>query len=138
MTNKKFRVEFTFKGEPITKSNAHFAAWSKKHRRCIMYVPAKVKQYEKALYEYAVKAMKRKKRQPTKKLLRMKITYYYGTKRTKDLFNLPKTTADALEKAVYDNDFQIHEAHIYRKLDRKNPRVHIIVEEMSDSSWEKG
>ena len=45
---------------------------------------------------------------------------------------------DALNEAVYVDDSQVHELSITKKLDRKNPRIRIIVQEMSDSAWSKG
>ena len=42
-----------------------------------------------------------------------------------------------MNEAVYKNDFQIHEATLKTRLDRKNPRVRIIIEEMSDKKWEQ-
>ena len=67
---------------------------------------------------------------------KIKLIYYYGCKRRKDLLNLPKTTCDALNKAVYEDDSQIHDARVIRRLDRDHPRVHIIVKEMRDKLWE--
>jgi Holliday junction resolvase RusA-like endonuclease len=129
---KPWRIEFTFLGEPLTKSNAH------KFFRGKVYIPARIRNYEASLKKYAIQCMKKKRRRPISKLVRIKIVYYYGTKRRKDLMNLPKTTCDALNMAVYKDDCQIHEATLKRRLDRKKPRVHIIVEEMSDPKWERG
>ena len=101
-----------------------------------MRIPAKIKKYEQALHDFAKKAMKRAKRRLTKKLVKVRIIYYLGTKRRKDLQNLPKTTMDALNGAVYKDDSQVHDLHIIKKLDRKNPRIRITIEEMSDAKWE--
>jgi len=128
---KPWRIELIFFGEPLTKSNAH------KFYRGKVYIPKKIKDYESSLKTFAKAVMKKEKRQPTKKLVKIKIVYYYGTKRRKDLLNLPKTTCDALNETVYKDDSQIHQASLKKKLDRDNPRVHIIVEEMRDSSWEQ-
>jgi Holliday junction resolvase RusA-like endonuclease len=132
MPSTKFKITFTFKGEPRTKSNAHQFRGKK------VFIPAYIRQYEKALKEYARAVMKRRKKRPTKKLVRVKAVYYLGTKRRKDLQNLPKTTMDALNDVVYVDDSQIHEMHIRKRLDRNNPRVTITIEEMSDLSWERG
>jgi Holliday junction resolvase RusA-like endonuclease len=128
---KPWRVEFVFPGEPLTKSNAH------KFYRGRVYIPKKIRDYEAALKAFAKKIMKKEKKRPTKKLVKIKIVYYYGTKRRKDLLNLPKTSCDSLNGVVYKDDSQIHQATIRKKLDRKNPRVHIVVEETRDSSWER-
>lgn len=129
---KPWRIEFTFRGEPLTKSNAH------KFYRGKVYIPKVIQDYEAALKKHAIKVMRRKKRRLTGKLVKIKINYYLGSKRRKDLLNLPKTTCDALNEATYKDDWQIHEASLKRRLDRKNPRVHIIIEEVTDKAWERG
>lgn len=132
MAKRKFKISFVFLGEPLTKSN-NVKWWRGKMR-----IPARIKRYEQALHDFAKKKMEKAKRKPTKKLVKVKIIYYLGTKRRKDLQNLPKTTMDALNEAVYVDDSQVHELSITKKLDRKNPRIRIIVQEMSDPAWSKG
>ncbi len=131
MRTAKFQIEFTFKGEPVTKSN-NTMWWKGKMR-----IPTRIRKYEKALKEYAILHMQKKHLKPTKSIVKMIINYFYGSLRRKDLQNLPKTTADALNKVCYDDDFQVHELHLYRHLDKKNPRVEIRIEEMEDSLWQK-
>lgn len=126
-------VAFTFKGEPLTKSNNYFF---KGH----IFVPTKIRKYEKSLKDYAKSVMQ--KTYPNYGLLdrslHMTIHYYLGTKRRKDIVNLPKTTTDALNEAVYEDDSQIAECHIFRHLDRKNPRLEIVISEMDDTLWQAG
>jgi len=129
---RPFKITFTFKGEPLTKSNAH------QFRGRKVYIPARIKQYELDLKEYARKVMRRRKKRPTKRLVKVRVTYYLGTKRRKDLQNLPKTTMDALNDVVYVDDSQVHDLHITKRLDRNNPRITITIEEMSDLSWTNG
>lgn len=126
---RPWRVEFTYKGEPLTKSNAH------KFYRGKVRIPKKIKDYEEGLKQYARKVMRRTKRRPTKSLVKVRITYYVGTTRTKDLQNLPKTTLDALNEIVYKDDKQVHELHIKKRLDRNNPRIHIVIQQTQDSNW---
>ena len=38
---------------------------------------------------------------------------------------------DALQGRVYKNDRQVREHHLYHKIDRERPRVHVLVEEMT-------
>jgi len=126
-------VAFTFKGEPLTKSNNYFF---KGH----IFVPTKIRKYEKSLENYAKSVMQ--KNYPNYGLLdrpiHMTIHYYLGTKRRKDIVNLPKTTTDALNEVVYEDDSQIAECHIFRHLDRENPRLEITISEMDDISWQAG
>jgi Holliday junction resolvase RusA-like endonuclease len=124
-----FTVEFTFEGEPITKSN------NTKCYRGRMVTAKKPAQYESDLSWYAKVVMSSKRLEPTKKLVRLTIHYYHQSVKKKDQPNLPKTTADALNRIVYEDDSQIHETHLYRHLDRQKPRVVIKVEEVEDMLW---
>lgn len=131
MGSRKFKIDFEFLGEPLTKSNQ--AKWWRGH----MHIPSHIRRYEQALHDFAKNIMQQVNKKPTNKLVRVKITYYLKSKRRKDLQNLPKTTMDALNAAVYIDDSQVHDLHIVKKLDRDNPRTRISVEEMSDPIWEK-
>ena len=128
--------EMVHNGEPRTKSNALFATFKKGRRnnKCRFFVPGDIKAYEEGLTEHAQEVMG--KRSPTSKLVRMTIHYYYKAKRRKDIQNLAKTQCDALNKVVYEDDSQIHEICQFKHWDKTNPRVHIVIEEMSDSHWE--
>lgn len=130
---KGIRVEIEFLGEPKTKSNA-----LKFTRTGHTYIDSKPSKYEKALRAYIKEKLGEWVPIPRKTLIRADLVYYYGSKRIKDLQNLPKSTFDAMNKLVYEDDFQIHEFHVRRRLDRKNPRVHIIITETSDKEWDQG
>jgi Holliday junction resolvase RusA-like endonuclease len=124
------QIEIVFAGDPLTKSNDH------KFFRGKVYIPKRIQNYEDNLGEHAKKCMRAQRVSLFKGLVKITIVYFYKTKRRKDLQNLPKTTCDALNGIVYKDDSQIHEMHLYKHLDRKNPRVCILIEEVSDASWE--
>jgi Holliday junction resolvase RusA-like endonuclease len=119
---------FIYKGEPLTKSNNTFFA------RGHAYIPKKQKEYQEGLADAARTAMN--ENQPLSDLIRMEVWYYMGSKRRKDLVNLPKTTTDALNKICYDDDSQIHELILHRCIDRINPRVEIAIWRIEDPIWE--
>lgn len=54
--------------------------------------------------------------------------FYFGTKRKADLDNFNKLWQDALTGVVYEDDSQICELHLFRKYDKANPRIEIVVE----------
>jgi Holliday junction resolvase RusA-like endonuclease len=59
----------------------------------------------------------------------MTATIYYATRRP-DLD--PSLLMDMLERAgIYENDRQIIEQHLYKKLDKANPRVEFMIEELA-------
>jgi len=128
-------------GEPLTKSNTLQTSFRGKRGKKgkgkvsrFVYIPKRIKDYEKSLKEHAIQVVQNKR--PTTKLLRMTVHYYLGTKRRKDLQNLDKSLCDAFNGVVYKDDNQIHEMHEYKHLDRANPRVEVLIETIENPSWE--
>lgn len=123
---------YTYRGEPLTKSNHTFFGKGR------AYIPAKHRKYEADLQKAVQAAMKKAKKKVTNSLVVMEIWYYVGSKRRKDLPNLPKTTTDALNEVLYEDDFQIHDMILHRRLDRDDPRVEIAIWKVKDKSWVEG
>ena len=124
-----FRI--VVEGEPISKSNATMSRFNWKTRKSEVYVPEKFLEYEKLIthkideYLNNFPGLER----PLFKLgpVQMNIHYFLGTKRRKDLPNLPKTTCDALTGQVYSDDSQIVAMTLYKHYDNAAPRVVIEV-----------
>lgn len=124
-----FRI--VIEGEPISKSNATMSRFNWKTRKSEVYVPEKFLDYEKLItqkiddYLNNFPGIER----PLFKLgpVQMNIHYFLGTKRRKDLPNLPKTTCDALTGQVYSDDSQIVAMTLYKHYDNASPRVVIEV-----------
>jgi Holliday junction resolvase RusA-like endonuclease len=117
------KIRLVHKGEPLTKSNAHYFFKGR------VYIPPRIVNYEKELRETASKRMiELGLTSPISGPIKIIINYYLGSKRTKDLPNLPKTTCDALAGVVYDDDTLICDQRMKKFYDKKNPRVEIIVE----------
>lgn len=60
----------------------------------------------------------------------MTATLYYSSRRN-DLDE--SLVMDVLQKVVYLNDRQIKEKHIFHALDKKNPRVEVLIETMQEA-----
>ena len=60
----------------------------------------------------------------------LSITFYFKTKRRRDLDNQNKILFDALSGIVYDDDSQIAELRLRREYDRARPRIEIEVQEV--------
>lgn len=129
--DKDLVLLFTYRGEPLTKSNNTFFG----HGHA--FIPKKHRDYEKELKKAVKAAMKKVNKSILTGLTIMEIWYYVGSKRRKDLPNLPKTTTDALNNVCYKDDFQIHDMIIHRRLDRNDPRIEVAIWQTQDPEWEK-
>jgi len=128
-------LRVTIKGVPISKANAASVRWSRKLKRCEMYIPDKFMEYEDLLKQAAQKYMCKTGKTPfLTGPVSIKITYFLKSKRKKDLLNLPKTTCDALNDVFYKDDCQIVEATCSKRYDSKNPRV--VIEVKRPAGWQ--
>jgi len=132
MPRKRYRqiCKVIYKGEPLTKSNGIVAKWNFKKKTIDIGHKKSTIKYETALRDYLDKHCDEHNIKPTKHHVRLKITYWLGTRRLKDLPNLPKTTCDALIGNVYVDDSQIVEMTIKKLYDKENPRVCIEADEI--------
>lgn len=128
------KIKTVLKGEPHTKTNQTKVRWSRKLRRCELYIPEKVIAYEDEL--------KQKASEDYPEVVFswgpvvVEINYYLSSFRRKDLPNLPKTTCDALEGSFYHDDSQIIEIKMKKFYDKKNPRVEITAYR-PEGKWEE-
>jgi Holliday junction resolvase RusA-like endonuclease len=124
-----FRI--VVEGEPISKSNATMSRFNWKTKKSEVYVPEKFLDYEKLITQQIDEYLNNFPgiQRPLFKLgpVQMNIHYFLGTKRRKDLPNLPKTTCDALTGQVYTDDAQIVAMSLYKHYDNNAPRVVIEV-----------
>ena len=118
-------------GEPISKSNATMSRFNWKTKKSEVYVPEKFLEYEKLITHQIDEYLSQFPgvERPLFKVgpVQMNIHYFLGTKRRKDLPNLPKTTCDALTGQVYGDDCQIVAMTLFKYYDALNPRVVIEV-----------
>lgn len=89
-----------------------------------MYMTREGKQL-KQVWQLEAKSQWRKK--PLDGDLELWVTFFYGTKRKRDLDNSNKLWQDALTGIVYHDDSQIAYLHLERAYDKANPRVEISV-----------
>lgn len=53
------------------------------------------------------------------------LTLYFGDNRKRDVDAYIKILLDSMEGIVYENDHQIGELHVYRHIDKENPRTEV-------------
>ena len=92
------------------------------------YTPDATRGYEHALHTYALQAV-RLAHWPlaTKEPVAVTLHAYFPDDRRRDLDNAAKCL-DGANGVVWHDDVQIVEWHVYRHVDRKNPRLEVMVE----------
>ena len=58
------------------------------------------------------------------------ISLYFANNLRRDRDNRHKLSMDALEWIILKDDSQIQEAHVYKLLDKGNPRIEIIIKKL--------
>lgn len=95
------------------------------------YTGRRVKTKEAKSWESEALWMLKKIRKKFRKKEVVVIYEYYFKDNRSDYINRAKITDDIIEKAgIIDNDRQIIEGHIYKRIDKKNPRVEIEIEKI--------
>lgn len=102
------------------------------------YTPDATRGYEAALRTYALQAV-RLSGWPlaTKASVAVTLRVYFPDERRRDLDNAAKCL-DGANGIVWHDDAQICELHIYKQIDRKNPRLEVVVEESDCQRTETG
>lgn len=130
-------LQFKILGQPFSKANS---------RKIVNFGgrPASIKSdkarnYEEIAREQFIKQMGRKS--PLEKPVAVEITIYYPDRRQDldpslvlDIMQTKKDRKTGIEifKGVYLNDRQVQEMHLFREIDKLNPRCEITVWEIGE------
>lgn len=122
------KLSFTVPGTPQPKERP------RRGKGGVFYTPGATRAYEHALRTYALQAVRASgwplaTRQPVAVTLRV----FFPDERRRDVDNAAKCLDGCNGIAWYD-DSQIVELHVYRSVDRKNPRLEVTVEILVDPS----
>lgn len=79
---------------------------------------------------YIQQARSQYKWQPLDIALQVEITLYFPDHRRRDRDNRHKISMDSMEWIVYLDDKQIEQALVRKRIDKKNPRIEFIFEEI--------
>ena len=118
-------VAFTIIGEPQSKANRRRKVVNARTGK-----PMFIKSEKALAYVSAVQLQAPRPKGLLHGPLAAFITIYYASERP-DLDE--SLILDALQGIIYRNDRQIKEKHIYRRLDRTNPRADIMIEVIPES-----
>lgn len=124
------KLSFTVPGPPQPKERPRRGKGGR------FYTPDATRGYEHALRTYALQAV-RQSGWPlaTREPLAVTLRAFFPDRRTRDLDNTAKAV-DGANGVVWHDDTQIREWHLYGFVDRKNPRLEVVVEMLDASSAE--
>jgi len=87
--------------------------------------PARVKAWQNAVAWKAKEVMQG--RPPTTEELQVQLTFTLPDRRRRDLDNLSKAVLDGCNKIVWEDDQQIFSLLLFKRIDKRNPGVHVHV-----------
>jgi len=67
------------------------------------------------------------KNEPLKGSVALNVLFYFGDNRKRDIDAYLKILLDAMSEFVYEDDSQITELHVFKEVDKENPRTIIQV-----------
>jgi len=119
-------LTFVVPGAPVGKERPRLG---KGH----VYTPTKTTSYEHKVKVFALQAIRKHGSWivGTKLPLTLTLRVYFENNRRRDLDNVAKCV-DGLNGLVWHDDSQVHELHVYRHVDQKNPRVEVAVDILDD------
>jgi crossover junction endodeoxyribonuclease RusA len=113
-----------FPGEPLSTQHLYRIARFGSRAGIMMTAEGKA-----AKEEYGWEAKRQWQAKPLAGEIVLSVTFYFKTKRRRDLDNQNKILFDALSGIVYDDDSQIAELRLRREYDRARPRIEVQVQE---------
>lgn len=101
----------------------------KKARNGVLYLTPEAVQYKKlAAYAYYNEHLPY-----LEGLIAVRMYIFRPDLRRRDIENFMKVPLDALKTVAFEDDSQIAELHVYRQLDRKNPRIEVALWNLVES-----
>lgn len=67
--------------------------------------------------------------------LEVEITFYRDTLHRVDVGNLEKPVCDAMEGIVYEDDLQIEDLTLHKRLDRNSPRCEVRIRPKAEEAF---
>jgi Holliday junction resolvase RusA-like endonuclease len=94
-----------------------------------VYTPKESRAYERRARVLALQAGKLSREWPfaTELPVALTLDIYFPNERRHDIDNVAKSVADAGNRVLWRDDSQIHELHVYRRIDAERPRVEVCV-----------
>ena len=119
------QITFAVHGPPKPKDRPRFSGHA--------YTTKKTREYEQVVRVAAMSAMTMWRNQNAGKhwnaagRFGIRVTFFMGDKRKRDLDNCLKSVTDALNKLLYKDDSQLDAISAYREYDKESPRSAVSV-----------
>ena len=120
-----------FPGKPISKDNRAEIGWvfaAGHRRRPVIRIPEKYVLWEAKIKIRALEQIARDARFPIKSPIPVEVWirfFYPYWPSAPDLHNSPKSFCDALNRVVWEDDSQIWNSHLVKRVDAENPRIEL-------------
>lgn len=115
-------IEIVIPGNPIPKGRPRHS------RHGATYTPQRTRLYELHVRNCAEQAMQQHNAETMMQPVKLTAWFYRSSARNADWDNLAKALCDGINGIVFDDDSQIVDAHMHKRIDRDNPRTVVRVE----------
>ncbi len=122
---KEREYTLILRGEP--KSTQHIYRATCRGRFPTTYMTREGKAIKEA-YQWEAKSQWKGK--PLTGSVKLSLTFFFKTKRCRDLDNQNKLVLDALSGIAYEDDSQIDVLCLFREYDASNPRIEVSIQEL--------
>lgn len=126
-------IKIVIKGNPVSVNNQYGKSWSHKNRFFGVYLSNEARAYRNMVIYCAKIDYKGK---PLEGDLKICISYFFRDTRRRDHLNYNKVLLDALEGICYLDDKQIKESHHKASVDKKDPRIEILIKRIKEDKNE--
>ena len=117
-------VRITLKGNALSTNNIY------KHGGRVSYMSKNGKELKQSYIEQVTAQYKEAKLEGD---LEVEVRLYFGDKRQRDWDNYHKLSFDSLSGVVWHDDVQVMKAIVWKKYDKQNPRIELIINKFNDT-----
>lgn len=116
------KIAFTVPGPPVPKQRARMGKGGR------WYTPKETAEYRHRIRNAMTASWFRTTAWPINAAYRVSLLVYMQDARRRDVDNIAKAVLDALNSITWDDDSRVQQLAIDRSIDRKQPRVEVVIE----------
>lgn len=115
-------MQIVLKGNPLSTQTVYKSTTANGYNRTYM-----TKRGVDMKESYIWEAKSQYKGKPLTEDLKVKVDFYFGDRRKRDIDNYNKLVLDSMNGIVWEDDVQIQELVLRKFYDKENPRVEIVI-----------